>query len=195
MEITLLVRTSYRPLLFKRMLDSILAQTHKNIKIIVSYDDERALDYIPEELQKVRVHKDQSIPFFFDNYCNTLKSLVNSGYFMFLDDDEQLASNNCIENICKHLKNSYGVICQFSRNGKLKPSNEFIKGRRIVRSKIGMPCLFLHHSCKHVADFDGSAGASDYRWIKDVANHVKLGFVPVVVAFADRRSNGVLEQT
>lgn len=192
MLINLLIRTSYRPLLFQRCLDSIRSQTHQNIRIIVSYDDERALEYIPEGMDKIRVYKDTSIPFGYDNYCNDLKAAVTSGYFMFLDDDEQLTSNKCIESVSKHLKGSYGLICQFSRGGVLKPSNEFIKRNVIKRGKIGMPCIFLHHSLKNVADFDGTVGAADYHWIKAVSKKVRLKFVPIVVAYADRRSNGAI---
>lgn len=193
MQITLLIRTSFRPVLFNRCLNSIRSQTHKDIRIVVSYDDERALAYIPDEIEKIRVHKDTSIPFFYDNYCNQLKEMVNSGYFMFLDDDEYLISDKCIAVVSKHLKNSYGLICQFSRNGNLKPSNELIKHNIIKRGKIGMPCIFLHHTLKNAADFDGSVGAADYTWIKNISKITKLKFIPVVVAYADRRSNGVLE--
>lgn len=193
MLINLLIRTSFRPTLFKRCIASIKAQTHQEIRIIVSYDDDRALEYIPEEFEKIRVFKDPSIPFFYDSYCNELKNMVTSGFFMYLDDDDQLATSNCIENICKHLKGINGVICQFSRNGKLKPSNELIRTSRIVRTKIGMPCIVLHHSCKNIADFDGNHGAADYTWIREVSKKVKLKFVPIVVALADRRSHGVLE--
>lgn len=192
MQISILIRTSYRPVLFQRCLDSIHSQTHKNIRIIVSYDDERALEYIPEGMDKIRVYKDPSLKFFYDNYVNSLKEQVKSGYFMILDDDEVLASDKCIETVCKHLKGTYGVICQFSRGGVIKPSNDLIRHNRIKRGKIGMPCLFLHHSLKNIAHLDGSVGASDYHWIKAVSKKVKLKFVPIVVAFADRRSNGAI---
>ncbi len=193
MLINMLIRTSYRPVLFNRLLQSINTQTHKNLRIIVSYDDERALEYIPENIDKVRVYKDESKPFFYDNYCNKLKSMVTSGFFMFIDDDEVLASNDVLERLCKYLKNYYGVICQFSRNGNLKPSNELIKLRQIKRCKIGMPCIVLHHSCKNICDFDGSVGAADFHWIKAITKKVKLNFVSLVVAVADRRSCGVME--
>lgn len=193
MLINLLLRTSYRPTLFKRLLDSINNQTHKNIRIIVSYDDERALSYIPEYLEKIKVFKDNSLAFPYDNYCNDLKSLVTDGFFMFIDDDEVLASNDCIEKLCKHLKNHFGVICQFSRNGRLKPSNELIKLKMVKRCKIGMPCIALHHSLKNIADFDGSVEAADFNWIKAITKKVKLNFVSLVIALADRRSYGAME--
>lgn len=193
MLINLLIRTSYRPILFKRLLGSINTQTHKNVNIIVSYDDERALEYIPEEINKIRVYKDLSKPFFYDNYCNELKSKIHNGFFMFLDDDDVLASDNCLEKLCMSLKNHYGVICQFSRNGRLKPSNELIKNKIVRRSNIGMPCIVLHHTCKNIADFDGSVGAADFHWIKAITKKVKLNFVPLVIAIADRRSYGAME--
>lgn len=192
MLITALVRTSYRPELFKRCLDSIKSQTYTNMELIVSYDDERALEYIPADLKTIQVFKDLSKPFFYDEYVNQLKDEVKEGYFFVLDDDEVLSDTNCIMKISSHLKNSHGVICQFSRNGKLKPSNELIKQKRIMRSKVGMPCLFLHHSFKNIAHLNGSVGAADFTWIKEVSRKTQLKFVPIVVAFADRRSNGVI---
>jgi hypothetical protein len=191
MKISILVRTSYRPDLFNRLYDSIKAQTHQNIKVIVSYDDERALSYIPSECVKIRVYK-SDMPFFYDNYVNDLKQLVDIGYFVVIDDDEVLIDNDCISRVVKHLRGSYGLICQFSRSGHLKPSNDLIKRKRIMRTKVGMPCLFLHHSLKNIAHLDGSVGASDYHWIKAVSRKVSLKFVPIVVAYADRRSNGVI---
>lgn len=193
MVITLLIRTSYRPILFNRLMESIKAQTFKNIRVIVSYDDERALEYIPEELTKIRVYKDYSIPFFYDNYVNSLKEHVNTGYFVCIDDDEILIDNDCISKVSRHLHGKSGVMCQFSREGRLKPSNDLILQKRIVRTKVGMPCLFLHHSLKNIAHLDGSRSAADYHWIKEVSLKVNLKFVPIVVAYADRRSNGVLE--
>lgn len=193
MLINLLVRTSYRNELFKRCMDSISSQTHKNIRIIVSYDDERALEYIPEHLEKIRVYKDETIPFYYDNYCNDLKDKVTSGYFLFLDDDDELYSEKSLEMACKQLRGNRGIICQFSRGGVLKPSNELIKQNRIKRGKIGMPCIILHHSCKNIAEFDGSVGASDYTWIRNVSKKVKLKFVSMVIVVADRRSHGALE--
>lgn len=191
MQISLLVRTSFREELFNRLYASIKAQTHSNIQVIVSYDDERALSYIPSECLKIRVYKND-LQFGYDNYCNDLKEQVHSGYFVVIDDDEILASNDCIARVVRHLKGSYGLICQFSRSGHLKPSNDLIRQKRIVRTKVGMPCLFLHHSLKNIAHLDGSCGASDYHWIKAVSQRVKLKFVPIVVAYADRRSNGII---
>lgn len=190
MSFTILIRTSFRPELFHRAISSIYAQTYSNFKIIVGYDNDKALDYIPENLQKVKVHGDKSLPFFYDNYCNTLKELVTDGWFFFMDDDDFLYDTNALQKLSKHLTGTGGIICQFNRNGRLKPSNQLIRSKSIIRAKIGMPCLILHHSKKNIAHFDGSVGAADYHWIKAVSKKVRLKFVPIALVYADRRSNG-----
>jgi hypothetical protein len=190
--ITLLIRESYRPIGFKRTLDSIRAQTFKNVKIIVSYDDERALTYIPDDVEKIQVFKSDEI-FFYDGYVNTLKSLVTEGWFGVIDSGDTLASPTSLEALWGHLKSCVGVICQMSRNGRIKPKNQLISERRVLRGKIGMPCLFLHHSYKDVAHLDGSVGGADYLWIKAVSRKVRLKFIPLVVVDCGERDNGVME--
>jgi hypothetical protein len=191
--INILVRTSYRPKSFKILLDSIQNQTFKNIRIIIGYDDDRALSYIPKEIESIRLHKDLSKPFFYDNYCNVLKNLVKEGWFVFIDDDDILLDNTSLERLNKELKGKDGIICQFSRGGRLKPSNEQIKNHEIRRSKIGMPCLILHQSHKNMVDFDGSVGAADYTWIKKVSRKIKLKFVPIVLSYSHKRGYGTTE--
>jgi len=190
--LNILIRTSNRPKAFQCLLDSIASQTFKNIRLIVSYDNDIALTYVPEHIEKVKVFP-SSKPFFYDDYVNDLKSLVNEGWFVVIDDDEVLADNTCLERVYKELKGKDGLICQFSRNGRLKPSNESIKNREVRRSRVGMPCLLLHHSFKNLVDLDGSVGAADYTWIKTISRKVKLKFVPIVVAFAAKRGNGQME--
>jgi hypothetical protein len=187
MQITLLIRCSYRPNGFAKTYASIPS----DVTVICSYDDERALSYIPVHLQKVRVYK-SSKPFFYDEYTNTLKAMVTSGYFAFLDEGDVIIPNS-LSILAKHLKGSNGVICQFSRAGKLKPSALLIRQRQVLRSKIGMPCLFLRHDLAALVDFDGSESAADYHWIKAVSRRVNLKFVPIPVVYAERRDGGVME--
>jgi hypothetical protein len=185
--ITLLIRCSYRPEGFSRTFASIPS----GITVMCSYDDDRALTYIPPHLRKIRVHKHNAL-FFYDNYCNQLKELVTEGYFAFLDEGDVLAPG-AIHLVSKYLGGSNGLICQFKRGDKVKPPDDHMKHRRIMRGKVGLPCLFLHHTHKHVADFDGSVGAADYHWIKAVSRVVKLRFLPIVVVIAETRDNGATE--
>lgn len=190
--INILIRTSYRPNGFKRLLESIESQTFKNVKLIVSYDDDRALSYIPENIEKVRVHKSSKL-FFYDDYVNDLKNLVTEGWFCVIDDEDYIIDNNALDRVYRHLKGSDGAIVQFSRNGRLKPSNEFIKAKQIRKGKIGMPCLFLHHSHKNLVNLDGSLPAADYTWIKEISKRIKLKFIQSIVVFSPHRSYGAME--
>lgn len=188
MQITLLIRCSYRPKGFAQTLASI----PEGINIICSYDDERALGYIPEHIQKIRVHKHDA-QFFYDNYCNDLKALVpKDHYFAFLDEGDLIIPGS-IGRLRPHLKGSNGVICQFSRAGRLKPNDQLIRNRRILRTKIGMPCLFLRGDYASLVDFDGSVGAADYFWIKAVSRLVRLKFIAISVVYAPKRDCGATE--
>lgn len=185
--ITLLIRCSYRPSGFKKTYGSI----PEGINVICSYDDERALMYIPGHLQTVRVYK-SSKPWFYDDYTNNLKSMVTEGYFAFLDEGDTIIPGS-LSILKKHLKGSAGVLCQFSRGGTLKPSRLLINARQILRGKVGMPCLFLHAKHRHLVDLDGSVSAADYYWIKSVSRLVHLKFIDLPVVFAERRDKGVME--
>lgn len=175
------------------MLQSIKQQTYPNIHIIVSYDDKRALRYIPKKLACTFVQEDKRLPYFYDNYVNTLKSLVTSGYFFVLDDSDKLTHPNVISELVEQLKDSYGVICQFKRKDRLKPSNELIEQKQIIMGKIGMPCLVLHHKHKDVADLDGSVNAADFHWIKAVSEKVELKFIKLALVDAQKRDHGKKE--
>lgn len=118
--------------------------------------------------------------------------MVKSGYFAFLDEGDTIIPNS-LNLLWPHLKTSKGVICQFKRGEKVKPSNQLIKERRILVGKIGMPCLFLHHSYASLADLDGSVPAADYLWIKAVSKKIGLKFLPIPVVQAEVRHHGSTE--
>lgn len=115
-------------------------------------------------------------PYYWNLHCNRLKELVTVGWFFFLDDDDFLYSNQSLEAVSKLLVNPEGgVIVQMLRKGRPKPPGDFIENKRVVKGKIGAPCLFLHHSQKDIAYWDGEK-AADYRWIKDVEKLLPLNF-------------------
>lgn len=190
--INILIRTSYRPVAFKRLLDSIHNQTFKNIRIIVSYDDDRALDYIPSNIDKIRVQKSNEI-FYYDSYCNNLMDLVTDGYFMFIDDDDHLPDSGALMKVSKHLNRKQAIICQMIRNGKPKPSNDMIRNKVIMKGKIGMPCIIIHSDHKNIARFDGSVGAADFLFIKNIQKKIPVKFINVAVAYCSTRSYGAME--
>lgn len=185
--INILLRTSFRPSAFKRCAASIMNQTYRNISVIVSYDNYAALDYIPHDWTALPLHKND-LPFGYNLYCNELKELVNDGWFFFLDDDDVLADPMCVEKLIPYLSDmNVGIICQFLRNGIPKPVRQ-----EIVKGRIGMPCIVLHHAKKNLCDFVGTEDA-DYIFIRDISEKMELIFIPHVLVKAGRRGMGQIE--
>lgn len=193
--INILIRTSNRPQLFARCLDSITTQTYPHYRIIVAYDRPEALTYIPDDLTKLFVTADNSLPFFYDRYCNQLRTLVDEGWFFFLDDDDILTRPTILEELAQHLTGPHeAIICQFLRNGLAKPRTPYIRRRIIEEGKIGLPCLVLHSKHKHLSELDGHK-SGDYRYIRAVTDQVPTKFIELPLVTCDRRSRGEMENS
>lgn len=193
--INILIRTSYRPEQFARCLESIAGQTYRNIRIVIGYDDDRAQEYIPDELEQYYMAGDPALPYFYDTYCNRLKELVTDGWFLFLDDDDVLTSPTVLRELSEHLSGPHeAIICQFLRNGVPKPRNNYIKNRIIAEGKIGLPCLVLHSKHREVGALDGDK-AGDYRYIKYVTSLVNTKFIALPLVSASPRGYGQMEPT
>lgn len=179
--INILIRTSNRPDPFWRCIHSVEKQTHKSIRIIIGYDNDVARSYIPSKYEAFKMPINGLQSYYWNLHCNQLKELVTDGWFFFLDDDDFLYGETVLESIAAKLTDpESGVICQMLRKGRPKPPADFIENKKIVKGKIGAPCLFLHHSKKDVAYWDGDK-AADYRWIKDVEKVLPLRFYQTVV--------------
>jgi glycosyltransferase involved in cell wall biosynthesis len=190
--INILIRTSNRPALFDRCLKSIQDQTYKNVHIMIGYDRAASLDYIPKDAERHFLYADNSIPYFYDLYCNDLKEKVTDGWFLFLDDDDVLTSPTVLEELADQLKQPGAIICQFMRNGIAKPRDNYIRNKIIAEGKIGLPCLVLHYKYKHIGQLDGQK-AGDYRYIKQVTEQVPTKFICLPLVTTDRRSFGKME--
>lgn len=187
--INILIRTSNRPDLFSRCIKSIQKQTYQNYKIIVGCDNPDC-DYLPDDVEKI-YHKPQpEYPAFWNLYCNGVKEAVNEGWFFFLDDDDMLSDATALERIAYHLTNpDEAVICRMKRWDFVLPKKDAFNNRIVERGNIGIPCIFLHHSRKAIADLDGYK-AADYRFIKQITQKIPAKWVNEIVAEIDRESKG-----
>jgi hypothetical protein len=177
--INILIRTSSRPKEFIRCLKSVLDQDYPNVRIIVSIDND-SCDYVPIELETIRVYPNKNLPFFYDEYCNELKSLVNDGYFLWLDDDDILMPKVLNEIPFDHP----AIIVKLNRNGQIYPISEDFR-----RGQIGMPNIILHHSLKDIANVTGT-GQGDYVFIKEVISKVPVKYVNKVLVYSFSRGLG-----
>ena len=169
--INILIR-SHRPEKLKACLSSISEQTYENKLIWLDENGGGMPDFT------------------YNGLCNKLKAKIDDGWFFFLDDDDTLWSSTSLAEIAEHLANpNEAVICQFSRNGWLKPTDEMIKGECFIEGQIGMPCLFLHHSQKDVANIPSTENG-DFLWISEVVSKLTPKYVPVIVVNSPQRSRG-----
>lgn len=181
-----------REVSYYKALQSIFAQTYLNYRIIVGYDFASSHFSIPGNVFDVFLKADKSLgSFFYNDYCNKLKSHVTEGWFFFLDDDDFLATNTVLEELSKHLDDSCeAVICQMRRdNGRVKPSDQHIACSMVISGKIGMPCLVLHSNHKHFADIKAVENG-DFLWIKEVTDKVPTKFINQVVVHSPCRNFG-----
>jgi hypothetical protein len=132
------------------------------------------------------------LPYFYDLYCNELKLHAEGGWFFFLDDDDQLAAPNALEQLAAHLTDPGAIICQMLRNGVPKPADNYIRKKVIAEGKIGLPCLVLHSKHRSLAALDGYKGG-DYRYIKAVTAQVPTKYICLPLVNAGSRGHGKME--
>ena len=101
--INILTRTSNRPFYFAECRNSIVNQSYKNIRHIVSVDDETSYKYVKENglldrdiIQIERPHRISLNHMPYNLYMNYLLQEVHQGWIMFLDDDDILFDTNSI---------------------------------------------------------------------------------------------------
>ena len=122
-KITILIRTCYRPMLFKQCIQSILDQSYSNVYIIICYDDKRALEYIKpylcDNITSFYIHIDSEAAYKFNLYCNELLKRVTDGYIMFLDDDTMFTHNNALNIINQHLDTNKLLMWRYMRGDSI----------------------------------------------------------------------------
>lgn len=162
--INILIRT-HRPHLLCVCLDSVADCRYCNVKVITidgtGYGERYGFNLL----------------------CNDLQNMVEDGYYFFLDDDDTLIPG-ALSQIAPHLTPDKPVICQMLRAGRPKPSINVI-----ARGHIGLPCMILHHSHKHLADVTARE-SGDYDWIKAVTDKLGYKWVPVPLVNSPKRSFG-----
>lgn len=198
-KINILTRTSNRPVGFKRCYTSVKEQTYKNIKNIVSYDNDADLSYLNEfNVDKVNVTQlKQTKPIQetdaegnlfapYNLYCNTLLDQVEDGWILFLDDDDHLYHNKVLEEIVSNLQQNYDEDAMYVwqmryPDGRVLPTNQQIGNQVIKKNYIGSPCFLFHSTYKNDVHWDAYKG-SDFRFLQQLLKKTpKKVFIPKVM--------------
>lgn len=194
--INILIRTSFRPIAFKRCIESVTGQ-NVPVNIIVCYDDVRAKEYIPNSIGNtifIESVKGYS-KFFYNVYVNEMLKhpAIKPGHVLILDDDDTIAPA-ALSHVQPLLKNGFSYIFPFLRsNGVQKPYPNMMQLKRIHKGYIGMPCLMMSTNHKDLVHFDDSEFA-DYNAIIHLNRLVNLIWVNYVIVNSSSRSYGEMEK-
>ena len=127
--ITILMRCTHRPEQFKMASGSVLHQSYKRWRLVLSYDDDRCLEYLQPLASnpKVRIVRsievDRTQRCFYNLYMNPLIQSVSSGWIIVLDDDDMLTSSGSLLDVARHLSSPDVLVTWSHRRGK-----ELVKG-------------------------------------------------------------------
>lgn len=176
--INVVTRTSNRPNGFKRCRESIINQTYKNIRHIVSIDNLADEYYVKDSgadyffIDKSEVEKMPDIPdpktgkrFIYNLYFNILFGKVNDGWILIIDDDDYLKSPTIIEEIVSNISSNQDLlIFQMEyENGSVLPTIPEI-GQIPRIGRIGSPCIMIHSAIAKTIKWDGWK-CGDFRYI------------------------------
>lgn len=156
-QFSILVRTSNRPDMCKKCIDSILSQTYHNFHIYICYDDEKSLDYLhnydtDKRITYFPVKVESNEKYHFNLYCNLLMEKVSDGYIIFLDDDDMFISPRVLEIINNQTDTNNIIVWRFLRPDKFIYPKSL--DTELVLGEIGTACVCFHHSLKNVAQWE-----------------------------------------
>lgn len=146
-RLTILIRTCNRKALFAQCMQSIYSQTHKNVRIVVAYVEGTA-EYVKEynDIEHVVLPSgNEGTPFFYNGHCNALLDYAgDTGWTMFMDDDDEYFDDRAFEIICRYISKgtTRNVFCwNFLRADKIIRLDKVF---RIRYGQIGTPMVCFH---------------------------------------------------
>lgn len=174
-RINILIRTSNRPDYFKECINSILTQDYNNYNVIICFDKKDSLDYLMyyqdyEKIDFFYIEVESKEKYKFNLYCNILMSKVESGWIMFLDDDDKLTHNKVLSIINENIEDeNIMYIWKFLRPDKIIYPNEC----KIFLGNIDTTSVCFHNNIKNNSKWiDKQYG--DYNFYKEFKNEKKL---------------------
>ena len=177
--INILTRTSNRPNSFKRCRESILNQTYKNIRHLVSIDNLNDEAYVKAHnveyfyMDKEAISKENDIPdpktgtrFIYNLYLNHLINQVKEGWVFILDDDDYFADSNSVQKMVNAIKNTTDILLWQMKypNGQTLPSLQEL-GMPPKLARISSQCFMVHSGIAKTIRWDGWK-CGDFRFIQ-----------------------------
>ena len=178
-KLTVVIRTHDRPQMFKRAIESVLCQTHKNIDIVVGADTPGSLEYAsaynPTRLIKLEGRKRTSHSDFPPNeYVSELIKDIHDGYILILDDDNYIADPRGVEKLFKHIDKEWCIYIIRYRypDGRLFPNNQLFNSKQIQNGGVDWASCVFHARFNKVSKSLPLYNA-DYHFIRNLVNYAK----------------------
>ncbi len=169
----ILIRTSNRPVFFKRMMETIKAQTYKNIVTIVHTDDPRDKyvegDIIVKGCAYGSNYGDGTYNLYFNRLLNAIPD--KPGYIHFIDDDDEYYSDDAIEKFVSHSKKDECNVARVTRwDNKIFPRHW---GKQLSYQT---ECFMVHTDFKKKAFWWGNKGG-DHHYSRQLTKQMPVNWI------------------
>lgn len=179
-KLTVIIRTHDRPQMFKRAIDSVRCQTHKNIEIIVGVDTPGSLEYVtpykPTKIVECQGRKRSGHDDFPANeYISQLVEQVNDGFILILDDDNYIADPEGVEKLFREIDKEICIYIIRYRypDGRQFPNDQQFAAKKIQNGGCDWASHVFHARFKNVSKSKPLYNA-DYFWINSLVTHAKI---------------------
>lgn len=195
-KLTVVIRTHDRPRAFKRCLESVRRQTHKNIDIVVGVDTPGSLEYVqpynPTRIVKLQNRERKSHDDFPANaYISTLIEDITDGYILVLDDDNYMADEKGVEKLFARITKEYCIYIIRYRypDGRLFPNERQFQGKLIENGGVDWASCVFHARFKNVSQSKPLYNG-DYHFIKALVDKIKFTeFINLALVHTDTPGN------
>jgi len=198
--INILIRTSKRKKAFNRCIDSIKRQNFDNYRIIVSVDNDKTLEYVKkcDMINDILIFdQNDARDFRWNLYFNYMMNICNSGWIIFLDDDNILNDSDALNRIIKNVDNPdlfYIFNCR-RKAGIFKiniPNNNTQK--LPTHGNVDTACFVINHKYKNKYKWRSRKGG-DYNYMESATTgDNKISFIRVYNHFILNTGSGLGKQ-
>ena len=175
--INILTRTSDRPVYFALNRRSVLQQTYPHIRHIISADTYSTFNYLTDIYPRDKIFvkcakRTSSAHMPYNLYCNELMNRVESGWILFLDDDDLLMDPNSIQILVNFIQNDDNLLLwRVKFPDKIIPEYSF--GIKPTYKDIASNGFMFNAKYKNQIKWDDMTG-SDYRVVNSVFNIIDI---------------------
>lgn len=186
--IYILIRTSKRPLFFKKMMESIKVQTYPNIITIVHTDDPSD-QYVEgdiilrskRDISRGRGH--------YNLYCNKLLQAIpvekhGEGWYHFIDDDDVYLEPDVLERTVENAKRTHINVVRSQRWGKtVWPKNWG------TQMSYQTECIFLHTDHRLSATWWNKTGG-DHNYSRQLTDKLPINWIDGIIICKAQKGKG-----